>query len=435
MKYGLAVLFAILNVGVCAAESPLRPAGGEWPPVIGAWFWTQHDLEPDGYTRFLDAAAAHSPYSLLSTSCRRIEVVQPQVHLQAGKAVRYAATLGLQVALELDIRLARQAFRAKYPDEQQEELVLRFVDFANGEPAEVIFEGVDTSDHMNGSLPRYECLATRLVRVYSFVRDAAGIDSATVRDITRGGVVTTADGPRKLTVRVLAQPGRSVCVIASHAYLTPDVFAPHLIEYQRGIIQQYADLPLAGIMKDEWGFPPDHTGNPAHDRYWYSTAMAKAYAERSGGGDLVRDALLMCAGEKGRERERQAAINRYGALCRQRNAMIEDDYYHAGKTAFGKDAFIVTHPTWTPYPGPQEFRKNGLSWWGATRDIGQTDESTPYPCRTSLAKRWGFPLWYNQFYAKETQPYVREFVAGRAQWRTTQCPSTLSTSGSQVWRA
>jgi len=91
---------------------------------------------------------------------------------------------------------------------------------------------------------------------------------------------------------------------------------------------------------------------------------------------------------------------------------IEADYYHSGKAAFGKDAFIVTHPTWTPYPGPQEFRKNGLSWWDATRDIGQTDESTPYPCRTSLAKRWGFPLWYNQFYAKQPQPYLRELWQG-----------------------
>jgi len=315
VKYGLTVLFAILNVGLYAAESPHRPVRGQRAPVIGAWFWTQRDLEPEGYASFLDAAAAYSPYSLLSTACRRIEVVEPQVHQQAGKAVRYAATLGLKVALELDIRLARQAYRAKYPHEQQEELVLRFVDFTNEKPAEVVFQGVDTRDHMNGSLPAYESVNTRLVRVYSFVRDTAGIDPATVRDVTRDSVVATADGPRKLTVRLPAQSGRSVCVIASHAYLTPDVFAPHLIEYQRGIIQQYADLPLAGIMKDEWGFPPDHTGNPAHDRYWYSTAMAKVYAKRSGGSDLVRDTLLMCAGEKGRQRERQAAINRYREMC------------------------------------------------------------------------------------------------------------------------
>lgn len=381
-------------------------------PVIGAWFWTQKDLEAEGYKSFLDAAAASSPYTLLSTACRRIEVIDPCCHAQVGKAVRYAAKLGLEVVLELDIRLARQAFLAKYPAEQQEELVLQFVDFPQGQPAEAVFQGVDTRDHMNGSLPDYECLATRLVRVYSFVRDEGGIDPASVQDITSDGVTATVDGPRKLTVRLPAQSDRSVCVIASHTYLTPDVFAPHLIEYQRDIIRQYTDVPLAGIMKDEWGFPPDHSGNPAHDRYWYSAAMARAYSECSGGRDLIRDALLMCAGEKGLQHERLAAINRYLAMCRQRNVAIEDDYYRAGKEAFGKDAFIVTHATWTPYPGPQEFRKNGLSWWQATRDIGQTDESTPYPCRTSLAKRWDYPLWYNQFYARETELYIQELWAG-----------------------
>lgn len=384
----------------------------EEPPVIGAWFWSQEVLEPDGFKPFLDAAAAHTPYTLLTTSCRRAEAVEPQVHEQVGLAVRYANARGLKMAQEVDLRLARQAFRARYPGEQQEELVLQMVAFTNGAPAEAVFLGSDAGDHMNGSLPKYECLTTRLVRAYSFVLGPDGIEPATVKDITGEGVCALADGPRKLTVRVPAQPGRSACVIAAHTCLTPDVFAPHLLAFQRSLIRQYADLPLAGIMKDEWGFPPDHTGNPAHDRYWYSEATAGAYARESDGRDLVRDALLMCAGETGRERERQAAINRYWKICRERNAAIEDDFYRAGKETFGLDAFVVTHATWTPYPGAQEFRKNGLDWWQATRDIGQSDESTPYPCRTSLAKRWGFPLWYNQTYAKEPEPYVGALWSG-----------------------
>jgi len=412
----LAGLLAVGLTGFALAQDSekvaVRSAGREWPPVIGAWFWLREVLEPDGFKPFLDAAAAHSPYTLLTTACRSIEVVEPQMHAQASQAVRYANSLGLRVALEVDIRLARQAFRAKYPEEQQEELVLKLAEFTNNAPAVVVFLGSDTSDHMNGSLPKYECLTTRLVRVYSFVKGADGIDPVTVKDITGEGVVATAEGPRKLTVRVPAQPGRGVCVIASHTCLTPDIFAPHFLDYQRGIIKQYADLPLAGIMKDEWGFPPDHTGNPGHDRYWYSGPMAEVYAKLSGGRDLVRDALLMFASESGRTEERQVAINRYRKLCRDRNVAIEDDFYRAGKETFGKESFIVTHATWTPYPGVQEFRKNGLSWWDATRDIGQSDESTPYPCRTSLAKRWGFPLWYNQYYAKETDQYVGELWAG-----------------------
>jgi hypothetical protein len=400
----------ILAMRISAAEVPIRPVGTDWPPVIGAWFWTDRTLEPQGYKMFLDTAAAHSPYTLLSTSLRisKGEITDPLVQDQIGRAVAYAQTLGLKVAFDLDVRLARRAFRARYPDEQQEELVLKIVEFPPDGPAKAAFEGQDLSDHMTGNTVPYQCLSTRLVRVYSFVRGTDGIDPATVRDVTQAATAA-ADGPRKLTVTVPAEAGRHACIIASHTYLTPDVFAQHLLEFQRAIVRQYADLPLAGAMKDEWGFPPDHSGNPAHDRYWYSTAMAKAYAECSGGRELVRDALLMFAATKGQGPERLAAINRYRKLCLDRNAAIENDYYRAGKETFGPAAFVGTHATWTPYPGPQEFRKNALDWWAATRDIGQSDESTPYPCRTSLAKRWGYPLWYNQYYSPKTDDYVREF--------------------------
>lgn len=416
-KWRVWVVLLLASVGGLAhaeVKETLRPASGDWPPVIGAWFWNDETLKPDGYRAFLDAAAAHSPYTLLSTSPRvsQLELTDPALHDQVGQAARYARSLGLKLALDLDLRLARRVFRARYPDELQEELVLKILTPSAKTETVETFTGQDLGDHMTGNSIPYLCVTSRLVRVYAFVRTTNGIDPATVREVPLASVRAAADGPRKLTVTVPPQPEPCVCLIASHTYLTPDVFAPHLLSFQREIIRQYADLPLDGVMKDEWGFPPDHSGNPAHDRYWFSSALAQAYAQQSGHRDLVLDSLLMCAGEQGHERDRQAAINRYGKLCRERNAAIEDDFYRAGKEAFGPGSFVVTHATWTPYPGPQEFRKQGLDWWDATRDIGQSDENTPYPCRTSLAKRWGFPLWYNQYYSPNTKDYAREFWAG-----------------------
>ncbi|MBI5820806.1 MAG: hypothetical protein HZA88_17700 [Verrucomicrobia bacterium] len=410
MRHGHAVLIAVFCAGMCAAETPVRPVGKEWPPIPAMFSWKVDGPEPEGYKSFLDVAAAHSPYTLFTTTLRT-EITDPLVHDQVGKAAHYANSLGFKMAFDLDVRLARRTFRERHPDELQEELVLKNVELPPDGAAEVAFEGRDLNDHMTGNVTPYQCLATRLVRIYAFARGADGIDPATVRDVTGDGVRAVADGPRKLTVTVPSGSGRYACVVVAHTYLTPDVFAPHLLAFQREIVRQYAGLPLAGVMKDEWGFPPDHTGNPAHDRYWYSKALAQTYAERSGGRDLVRDTLLMFAGEKGLERERQTAINRYRKLCRERNAAIENDYYRAGKEAFGPAAFVVTHPTWVPYPGSQEFRKNGLDWWEARRDIGQSDESTPYPCRTSLAKRWGYPIWYNQYYAPKPDSYARELWA------------------------
>lgn len=415
MKHRFVIAFAVFCAGLWAgaATLPQRRAGSSWPPVIGAWFWRDQTLEPEGYRPYLDAAATSSPYTLLSASLRvsKGEITDAPIHEQIGKAVNYANGLGFKIAFDLDIRLARRAFRARYPDELQEELVLKIVDLPTSGALKVAFEGRDLTDHMTGNTIPYQCLGTRLVRVYALGPEEGGIDAATVREVTGEGVRAAADGPRKLTVTVPARAGRRACVIAAHTYLTPDVFAPHLLAFQRGIIRQYAGLPLAGVMKDEWGFPPDHTGNPNHDRFWYSQAMAQAYARRSGGRDLIRDALLMHAAERGRELERQAAINHYNALGRERNAAVEEDFYRAGKETYGPAAFIVTHPTWTPYPGAQEFRKNGMDWWDATRDIAQTDETAPYPCRTALAKRWGYPLWYNQFYATQAEKYPPELWA------------------------
>lgn len=51
-----------------SATAPRTSENRERPPVIGAWFWSEKDLEPDGFKVFLDEAATRSPYTLLSTA-------------------------------------------------------------------------------------------------------------------------------------------------------------------------------------------------------------------------------------------------------------------------------------------------------------------------------------------------------------------------------
>jgi hypothetical protein len=65
-----------------------------------------------------------------------------------------------------------------------------------------------------------------------------------------------------------------------------------------------------------------------------------------------------------------------------------------------------------------ELNKNAWDWWVARRDYGQTDESTPDPAKTALARKWGGAVWYNQYYAsldnltKYTQELWRYAVSG-----------------------
>src|SRR5690606_25185888 len=111
------------------------------------------------------------------------------------------------------------------------------------------------------------------------------------------------------------------------------VFAPHLLDFQREVLEKYADLPLAGACKDEWGFPPYYPRFYTEDSrdFWYSSHRADAYKQRTGGRDLLSDCLLMAFPIKGKEEERQLAVNHFERMSYERNVEIEADFYDAVK--------------------------------------------------------------------------------------------------------
>jgi hypothetical protein len=384
-------------------------------PVIVAWFWFDEDFQRDGYRPFLDMIAEHSGASLLMTSLRAFkkEVTDEDVHAQIRAAAAYARRKGIRIAMDLDVRLARAAFQRAYPDELQEMLRLREVDLKDTGAASLRITSDDLNDHYTGRTTHYVPLAGRLVRVYSYARNAEGIDPQTVVDIT-ARCRATAAAEKEVVVEVPCDEktrGRKACVMVSFTQFAPDVFAPHLDEFQVKILEQYRDTDVVGACKDEWGFPPCFDGCPAKNDYWYSRHRAEAYARRTAGRDLLRDCLLMTYGERGRQRERQAAINQFLEMSTLRNGAIEAHFYRTIKAVFGPGGVVATHPTWYPYPGTREFKKNGLDWWIAPRDMAQTDEVTPHCVRTSLAKKWNSPLWVNMYYSSRLEDYDTELWA------------------------
>ena len=400
-----------------AAEPPpsLR-LPGDVPPVMAVWGWRESDFAPAGYEAHIEMMARHSGVNLLATTIRAPakQVTDQAVRDQIRRAAQYASRSGIKMAMDLDVRLAREAFRQAYPDELQEMLRLREVALKGSGEVSLSIPSEDLSDHYTYQTTHYVPLTGGLVRAYAYERDTHGIKPGTVQDITALCNTPSATASAvSVSIRCDRQTdGKTACIIVSFVHLAPDVFAPHLLSFQRQIIESYRDVPLAGACKDEWGFPPCFDGNPAHNDYWYSRFLAKAYSEQTGGRDLLRDCVLMTYGEVGRESERQAAINHFNELCRQRNGAIEQDFYAAVKSAWGPDAVVATHPTWWSYPDRREFKKNGLDWWIARRDWAQTDEITPYCVRTSLAKKWGSPVWYNMYYSPNVPDYQAEMWAG-----------------------
>ena len=390
-------------------------------PAIGCWFWMEEEFQPDGYKRFLDLHRDHSCFGLLTTSIRHpVEVTDPAVHDQIKRAAEYAGARGMRLAMDLDVRLARKAFQEAHPDELQEIVCLRETPLSEEAEATLKIDAISLGDHYTHRAAPYFTVSSRLLRAYSYRRGPDGIDPKTVENITgRCRIEETEDHGLTITIPPFAgQTGRTACLMAAFTLFTPAAFAPHLIAFERAILQQYADVPLAGACKDEWGFPGRFTIRT--DELWFSRFMAEAYAQRRPGHELTRDLLLMSFGERGRECERSAAINHYMEMNHQRNAEIESAFYESIKAVFSPHAVAATHPTWFPFPNEKEIFKNGLDWWGCRRDLAQTDEATPFPARTALAKKWQSPLWYNMYYEASRAPYEEDL------WRSALAGGRLN---------
>ena len=377
------------------------------PPALGCYFVHEEDLQAAHYQAYLDTVAAHAGFSLLTTSLRipKGELTDDNIRDAIRGITEYAAKLNIGIVMDLDVRLAREAFQHAYPGELQEMLRLRETPRAADGDTVLDIAAEVPSDHYTFHAIPYVPVSSRLVRVFAFARGPHGIESENVADITAACRVVERT---EKTIRVAVPPSASaqpvICVCAAFAHLTPDVFAPHVLAFQRDLLRRYADIKLAGACKDEWGFPPCFDGTPDHNDFWYSEPMAAEYRKRAG-GDLVRDCLLIFAGERGRDGDRQGAINVFLEMNLQRNAEIENDFYQATKETFGTGAMVATHPTWYPHPDRREFKKNGLDWWAARRDYAQTDEVTPFCVRTALAKKWNNTVWYNMFYSSEKRDY------------------------------
>lgn len=390
-----------------AAVSARLPIG---PPVIGAWFPEENEMRnPDGYRDFLDAAAGYSHYTLLSTTMRipGRQMTDAYVHDWFKRAAAYARQRGVGLVLELDPRHSIPAFAQQYPKALQQRLWLREVDLAKEGNAEV---DMHYQQGNGDAICKAGVNAIALERVYVYERTSAGIEPSTVQDATASCTVRdTGTGKRSVFIPSgnAGSKERKACVIMRVTFNYPALFSPEILQFEADTVRQYADLPLAGLMKDEAGYPAAHDGNPHKNGFWTSTWREADYARRTGGRGLVRDSLLMCFGEAGREAERQSAINHFMEQSRHRNSVIEQAFYKQTKATFGPDAFVGTHDTVFPYPDAREFERNGLNWWTATRDYAQSDEVTPYSCRTSMAKKMGGGVWYNQWYSPDIATYEK----------------------------
>jgi len=394
-------------------EKSAAPDAPDLAPSIVFWGLLDLHFEDLDLARTrIDEFADRGAFSHLVVTMRTRErqITDADVHDAIGELARYAANRGLRVVLDVCVRLARRQYHARYPDEQQEMVILEEAEVPHAGAVHCRVEPEDLGDHMTGNRRlAYVPISGGLARAWVYRTRNGEVRPDTVRDVTSACEVETV-GAEGVSVRVpegVASEGDTVCVGASFTHLSPAVFAPHLLMFQDEILEAYRDLPLAGAAKDEWGFPPTRQRMVAHRAFWYSRFYAEAYTSATDGSDLLDDTLLMAVPHAGRHRARCRAINVYRELSLKRNAGIESHFYGGVKRAFGPEAFVAKHPTWYPHIDEREFSKNSLYWWATPRDYAQTDECTPASVCTGLAKKCGGGVWLNEHYAPAVAPYLK----------------------------
>lgn len=312
---------------------------------------------------------------------------------------------GIEVGMDIDVRIARFEFLRRWPDEAQRKLVVGSAP-AKGGTARVGIPWSRHRDHMcYGARACYDATSSRLVEAFAARCDAAGtLDPATVRPVAADAVCGT--NGVFVTAKGLAED-ETLYALAEFKMLSADVFSERLIPFVHELMERYKACGVDSAMHDEWGFPPTHDDMKAHRAIWYSPAFARAYAAATGGRDLAKDCVLMAYPTKGADAARSAAIDAYNRLVYARNAAIEHDFYLATKRIFGKDCYVTKHATWHSQPSPSEFYHNGLDWWAATRDYAQGDESCQVSALCGMAKKFGGHVWFNEGYGRNAAHYAR----------------------------
>lgn len=414
-------------------------------PVNGTAGLTQKKIVPSMATwrmdsATIDLAATYSPFQVLvnlRSLGRDRDLMKDEVHDQVRKIAGYASEKWISLVADLDLRLALPTFEARYPHELQQMLVIKEIELKEKDTADVLFVSRNLQDHYQKPYP---ARSGSFVKAFKYHLTPEGlIDPGSLKEISDGCIVCSATKDSiylKIPGNVM-NASSHIFVMVSFTYRYPDVFSPHLTEFQNEIIRKYADAGLGGAHNDEWGFPAALSEESVRDEYWYTRHRASVYSKITDGRNLMNDILLIHKGIDGKQNERIRAINYFQQMARERNVELEENFYNMVKEVFGPEAIVAVHPTWFPYPERREFKKNGLDWWAVKRDWAQTDEVVPFGIRTALAKKWDSPVWYNMFYryglpqgSENANDYEDElWSAALAGGRINNLPSVVDVKG------
>ena len=385
------------------------------------------DLVNRGYIKELDFIKKHMSITHLGIGVGAGISLQnkQQCHKALKELTEYAHSLGIKVCLRLVVETGFYNCSVF-----SEDPVDRLEMFPIPEPdkAEAIVNDIELVADENGFVQcthtavgarkKFMPVYSQVLKAYAFEKTAEGFyKDGTLVDVT--DEVNITDWRTYKTSFTLnlgkENAGKNVFVLLAWFYNITAVTDDW--EKHKRIIDDYSDIPLDGVIMDEYGYILLNTGPitrgqdaPFGGRI-YSMGMKKKYSERWN-IDLDRLLFDMRYAPESDESVRIKAINTYFEKLRVFPLEVEKKVYDYTKEVFGEDAYVSCHNTFHNVLDSDEVWRTAANWWDIPRDIAHTDENIPYPVRLGIMMACRSPIDIDMYYNKVSEKHYTHMIEG-----------------------
>ena len=183
------------------------------------------------------------------------------------------------------------------------------------------------------------------------------------------------------------------------------------------LIDGYSDIPLDGVVMDEFGYLPLNTNpvcrgeEPPFRGRMYSKQM-KQYYKDTLNIDLDRMLFDMRYAPLNDEKVRIRAINKYFEELRHFPLEVEKKVYAYSKKIFGEDIYVSCHNTFHNNLDNDEIWHTACNWWDIPRDFGHTDENIGFPVRWGVMLACKNPIMIDMYYSKNFENHYDHIIEG-----------------------
>ena len=397
-------------------------------PNLLLWDFNHETLRGKQYLKDLDFIKEHTDFNMLFLTSRvGTNLMDKQQCVPAiAELVARAHELDLKIGLHINCKPGfynTPVNAAGAPEIDQVQLFNVGIENAEGMvcPAELQADENGFASYVHRARwvrQKLQPLRAELLRVYAFRKTAEGFydpdsladvtESVRVVEVRTNGIEIEIDAGKE-------HAGKTLFVLIAQYYNFMALPRASWKELKT-IMDRYADIPLDGVMMDEYGYMLLNTsgiekGSEEPFRgHFYNEGLRRFYEER--GVNLVRTFFDMRYAPQNAEGVRIRAINRYFDLLRRPPLENEWKVAEHARKLWGDDVFLSCHNTFHNNLEGDEIWHTGSNWWSLPRQYGHTDENITMAVRMGVMLAAGEPLEIDMFYSKHPELHYRHMAEG-----------------------